>query len=73
MIHEFQARGFEIAIDDFGTGYSSLMYLQRFRAKQLKIDRFFTNGVDVHGTEGSAIVMESGNWLNSTRASRDRH
>jgi diguanylate cyclase (GGDEF)-like protein len=56
MIHAFQASGFEIAIDDFGTGYSSLAYLQRFRVKQLKIDRFFTNGLDEHGAEGSAIV-----------------
>ncbi|MDN5935862.1 MAG: EAL domain-containing protein [Nitrosospira sp.] len=56
MIHEFQASGFDIAIDDFGTGYSSLAYLQRFRAKQLKIDRFFTNGLDEYGHEGSAIV-----------------
>ena len=56
MIRAFQASGFEIAIDDFGTGSSSLAYLQRFRVKQLKIDRFFTNGLDEHGPEGSAIV-----------------
>ena len=56
MIREFQESNFEIAIDDFGTGYSSLAYLQRFRAKQLKIDRFFTNGLDEYGREGSAIV-----------------
>ena len=56
MIHEFQANGFEVAIDDFGTGYSSLSYLQRFRAKQLKIDRFFTQGLDKHNPEGNAIV-----------------
>lgn len=55
-IREFQAAGFDIAIDDFGTGYSSLAYLQRFRAKQLKIDRFFTRGLDDHGEEGYAIV-----------------
>jgi EAL domain-containing protein (putative c-di-GMP-specific phosphodiesterase class I) len=56
MIREFQTSGFEIAIDDFGTGYSSLAYLQRFRVKQLKIDRFFTNGLDDQGPEGTAIV-----------------
>lgn len=56
MIREFQQNNFEISIDDFGTGYSSLAYLQRFRAKQLKIDRFFTNGLDEYGPEGSAIV-----------------
>jgi diguanylate cyclase len=56
MIHAFQSNGFDIAIDDFGTGYSSLAYLQRFRVKQLKIDRYFTNGLDAPGDEGSAIV-----------------
>jgi diguanylate cyclase len=56
IIHRFQDLGFDMAIDDFGTGYSSLAYLQRFRAKQLKIDRFFTNGLDTHSKEGSAIV-----------------
>ncbi len=57
MIRAFQECGFEISIDDFGTGYSSLAYLQRFRVKQLKIDRFFTNGLDADGHEGSAIVQ----------------
>ncbi len=56
IIHRFQELGFDMAIDDFGTGYSSLAYLQRFRAKQLKIDRFFTNGLDTHTKEGCAIV-----------------
>ncbi|MGC7403273.1 putative bifunctional diguanylate cyclase/phosphodiesterase [Pandoraea pneumonica] len=56
VIRAFQERGFEVAIDDFGTGYSSLAYLQRFRVKQLKMDRFFTNGLDTHGREGSAVV-----------------
>lgn len=55
-IREFKANGFEVAIDDFGTGYSSLAYLQRFRAKQLKIDRFFTNGLDEQDHESKAIV-----------------
>jgi diguanylate cyclase len=56
MIQAFQSAGFEIAIDDFGTGYSSLAYLERFRVKQLKIDRFFTNGLDGQGHESRAIV-----------------
>ncbi len=55
-ITDFHAHGFEIAIDDFGTGYSSLAYLQQFRAKQLKIDRFFVTGLDNNGAEGLAIV-----------------
>ncbi len=56
MVHAFQRSGFEVAIDDFGTGYSSLAYLQRFRVRQLKIDRFFVDGLDSHSDEGTAIV-----------------
>jgi diguanylate cyclase (GGDEF)-like protein len=56
MIRRFQLYGFDIAVDDFGTGYSSLAYLQQFRVKQLKIDRFFTEGLDRHGQEGVAMV-----------------
>ncbi|RDU96456.1 putative bifunctional diguanylate cyclase/phosphodiesterase [Trinickia dinghuensis] len=55
-VHAFQKCGFEVAIDDFGTGYSSLAYLQRFRVRQLKIDRFFVDGLDAHDSEGTAIV-----------------
>jgi diguanylate cyclase len=56
MVDAFQASGFEVAIDDFGTGYSSLAYLQRFRVRQLKIDRFFVDGLDAQNDEGLAIV-----------------
>jgi EAL domain-containing protein (putative c-di-GMP-specific phosphodiesterase class I) len=56
IIRRFQLLGFDIAVDDFGTGYSSLAYLQQFRVKQLKIDRFFTEGLDRHGQEGVAMV-----------------
>ncbi|ANN79900.1 putative bifunctional diguanylate cyclase/phosphodiesterase [Bordetella flabilis] len=56
VIRSFRQQGFGVAIDDFGTGYSSLAYLQQFRVQQLKIDRFFTHGLDTHGDEGRAIV-----------------
>jgi diguanylate cyclase (GGDEF)-like protein len=58
IIQKFQKAGFDIAIDDFGTGYSSLAYLQQFRVKQLKIDRFFTVGLDGEGEEGLTIVSK---------------
>jgi EAL domain-containing protein (putative c-di-GMP-specific phosphodiesterase class I) len=56
MIHRFQNAEFDVAIDDFGIGYSSMAYLQQFRVKQLKIDHFFTDGLDNNGEEGMAIV-----------------
>lgn len=55
-VHELQRIGFDVAIDDFGTGYSSLSYLQQFRVRQLKVDRFFVDGLDKSGNEGPAIV-----------------
>jgi diguanylate cyclase (GGDEF)-like protein len=55
-INKLQSMGFDVAIDDFGTGYSSLSYLQQFRVHQLKIDRFFVDGLDKNSVEGSAIV-----------------
>jgi diguanylate cyclase (GGDEF)-like protein len=58
VIREFQKEGFDIAIDDFGTGFSSMAYLQQFRVKQLKIDQFFTSGLDSNGVEGVAIVSK---------------
>ncbi|CAB3789596.1 putative bifunctional diguanylate cyclase/phosphodiesterase [Pararobbsia alpina] len=55
-IQKFRAFGYDMAIDDFGTGYSSLAYLQQFSIKQIKVDRIFVQGLDVHEREGLALV-----------------
>ena len=50
-----RAYGCPIAIDDFGTGYSSLLYLRRYAADTIKIDRSFIAGLGTN-RDDSAIV-----------------
>jgi diguanylate cyclase (GGDEF)-like protein len=49
--------GASLAIDDFGVGFSSIGYLQQLPVDIIKIDRSFTNEVDVN--ERAAALVEA--------------
>lgn len=48
--------GCAIAIDDFGTGYSSLLYLRRYAANVLKIDRSFVAGLGSNRDDAAIVT-----------------
>jgi len=54
---ELNKKGFRFSIDDFGTGYSSLSYLKELPISELKIDKYFVDGImDTDDNSSKTIV-----------------
>jgi EAL domain-containing protein (putative c-di-GMP-specific phosphodiesterase class I) len=66
ILRQLTEMGVRISIDDFGTGYSSLLYLKRFPASELKIDRGFVRDLGSDTEDGAIIsaIIALGRTLN---------
>jgi len=65
-LHELDAAGVHLAIDDFGTGYSALMYLERFPAAVLKLDKSLVDSIGTHASPLLAAVTALAHTLGLT-------
>jgi diguanylate cyclase (GGDEF)-like protein len=64
VLTRLRGLGLRLSIDDFGTGYSSLSRLGELPIDEIKIDKFFVDGIGKRGTRetilNAAIAMGHG-------------
>ena len=65
VLAELEEFGFRIAIDDFGTGYSSLGVLLEIPADVVKIDKSFTDRINIK--EQRNFVSQMGSFIHSAK------
>lgn len=64
-LYKLEELGYRIAIDDFGTGYSSLSVLLEIPANVVKIDKSFTDRINL--TEQQEFVSQMGRFIRSAK------
>lgn len=64
-LSKLEELGYRIAIDDFGTGYSSLSVLLEIPADVIKIDKSFTDRIDL--VEQRDFVLHMGEFIKSAK------
>lgn len=64
-LSKLEELGHRIAIDDFGTGYSSLSVLLEIPADVIKIDKSFTDRIDLK--EQREFVIQMGQFIRSAK------
>ncbi len=67
-LRQLRDLGMRVAIDDFGTGYASLMYLSRFPATDLKIDKTLIEpiGLDARAARLAESIIQLAHRLDMT-------
>jgi len=55
ILTEFRSRGIGVSLDDFGTGFASLAYLNDFPFSKIKIDRKFSQNIDLSSRTAAII------------------
>ena len=60
VLHRLRSLGVRLSIDDFGTGYASLSRLSKLPIDELKIDRYFIDGIGSEGPRETILAASIG-------------